>query len=227
MCDFQKIYFRFIITENKKCLVLFLAHREIIESLPTGERWGAPSWPVAPAGGLADGVEHVGLLAVPCQAREDQYCGAGRGFWVGPTGVIVYPVQRNLTAITCTDQLTEGRGERTEAERLKRPESCRCVVPPVRETYWETRLTCGTWRGVWIWGRNRPGFGSGPPSTTAWDWSARTPQDSACGGMHWTPHYKPELESEQETQETCQENQYNCYCVYLHTTISIFKTFQS
>lgn len=60
------------------------------------------------AGGLVDGMEHVGLLAVPCQAWEDQYRGARRGFWVGRAGLIVHPVQRDLTAINRTDQLTEG-----------------------------------------------------------------------------------------------------------------------
>lgn len=64
--------------------------------------------PVAAAGGLPNSVEHIGLLAVPCQAWEDQYRGAGRRFWVGPTGLIVHPVQRNPTTINRTDQLTEG-----------------------------------------------------------------------------------------------------------------------
>lgn len=64
--------------------------------------------PVAAAGGLANSMEHIGLLAVPRQAWEDQYRGAGRGFWVGLAGLIVHPVQGDLTPINCTDPLTEG-----------------------------------------------------------------------------------------------------------------------
>lgn len=71
-------------------------------------------WPVAVAASLANSVEHVGLLAVPRQARKDQHCGASRGFWVGRTGLIVHPVQRNLTTVNRTDELTVKWSKKTE-----------------------------------------------------------------------------------------------------------------
>lgn len=71
----------------------------------TGEEHNLP---IAAASGLANGMEHIGLLAVACQTWEDQYCGAGGGFWVGRTVLIVHPVQRDLTTINRSDQLTEG-----------------------------------------------------------------------------------------------------------------------
>lgn len=64
------------------------------------------SWPVAAAGGLPNGMEHIGLLAVPCQTWEDQERGASGGIWVVGTGLIVHPVQRNLTTIISTEELT-------------------------------------------------------------------------------------------------------------------------
>lgn len=57
------------------------------------------------AAGLGNSMEHIGLLTVPRQAREDQHCGASRGFWVGRTGLIVHPVQRNLTTVDRTYEL--------------------------------------------------------------------------------------------------------------------------
>lgn len=92
-------------------------------------------WPVAAAGGLVDGMKHIGLLAVPCNAWEDQYCGAGRGFWVGHAGLIVHPVQRDLTTINRTDQLTEGRRERREKAPTLKKCFIGCVCPkPARGT---------------------------------------------------------------------------------------------
>lgn len=88
--------------------VLWFWHTDKDFHLSSQETGAEHSWPVAAAGGLANGMEHIGLLAVPNQARKDQYRGASRGFWVGRTGLIVHPVQRNLTTINCTDELPEG-----------------------------------------------------------------------------------------------------------------------
>lgn len=75
---------------------------------PSLRRWSSNMyWPVAMAAGLANSMEHVGLLTVSRQARENEHCGASRGFWVGCTGLVVHPVQRNLTTINSTDELTE------------------------------------------------------------------------------------------------------------------------
>lgn len=60
------------------------------------------------AGDLADGVAHIPLLAVPRQAWQDQHCGTSRGLWVGGADLIVYPVQRNLASIGCTDEFAVG-----------------------------------------------------------------------------------------------------------------------
>lgn len=60
------------------------------------------------AGDLADGVAHIPLLAVPRQAWEDQHRGTSRGLWVGGADLIVYPVQRNLASIGCTDEFAVG-----------------------------------------------------------------------------------------------------------------------
>lgn len=58
------------------------------------------------ASGLAYGVEHIPLLAVPRQTWEDQHRGTSRGLWVGGAHLIVHPVQRNLASVGCTDEFT-------------------------------------------------------------------------------------------------------------------------
>lgn len=58
------------------------------------------------ASGLADGVEHIPLPAVPRQTREDQHRGTSRGLWVGGADLIVHPVQRDLASVGCTDEFT-------------------------------------------------------------------------------------------------------------------------
>lgn len=91
--------------------------------------------PVAMAGGLVNGVEHIGLLAVPRQAWENQHCRAGGGFWVGRAGLIVHPVERYLTTINGPDTLT-GCSEMKEAGR-----GTGCNRPYMTIRAWEYILT--------------------------------------------------------------------------------------
>lgn len=53
-------------------------------------------------------MEHVPLPAVPRQAWEDQHGGTGGGLWVGGAGLIVRPVQRDLSSVGRTDELAVG-----------------------------------------------------------------------------------------------------------------------
>lgn len=78
------------------------------------------NWPVTPSCCLANSMKHIGLLAIPRQTWEEEHSGTCARFRVGRAGLIVNPVQGDLTTINCTNQLTEKWREIKAAKQNKK-----------------------------------------------------------------------------------------------------------